>query len=205
MEVYPCTWNEKAGKNLWTSKLWKLTCLAICAAGSKSSLFSVKILQEPLGTDTNTSWSAQAVEETVWLESSFFDTQFEPHICGTPPWFSDLITTVIIWNIGTDRSEQTVQTQINVYSVCYSVCIFWTQYCTVKSNYSICRTITMIIQGVPIFRIFTVRQFFVKPTYSEWDMVVTMFGACVSMHWCVCASVWISLGHIFYIYGWISK
>ena len=32
---------------------------------------------------------------------------------------------------------------------------------------------------------------FVKPTYSEWNMVVTMFGARVSMHWCVCASVWI--------------
>ena len=42
--------------------------------------------------------------------------------------------TVIILNIGTDRSEQTVQTQIRlllmeqsdirVFSVCYSVCIF---------------------------------------------------------------------------------
>ena len=30
------------------------------------------------------------------------------------------------------------------------------QYCTVKSNCSICRTITVIILGVPIFRIFMV-------------------------------------------------
>ena len=43
---------------------------------------------------------------------------------------------------------------IRVFSVCYSVCIFWTQYCTVKSNCSNCRTIMVIISGVPIFRIF---------------------------------------------------
>ena len=45
---------------------------------------------------------------------------------------------------------------IRVFSVCYSVCIFWTQYCTVKSNRSNCRTIMVIISVVPIFRIFTV-------------------------------------------------
>ena len=45
---------------------------------------------------------------------------------------------------------------IRVYSVCYSVCIFWTQCCIVKSNCSNCRTLTVIILGVPVFRIFTV-------------------------------------------------
>ena len=75
--------------------------------------------------------------------------------------------TVIILNIGTDRSEQTVETQIRLLLMeqsdqgllCYSVCIFWTQYCTVKSNCSNCRTIMVIISGVPIFRIFTVLQY----------------------------------------------
>ena len=43
---------------------------------------------------------------------------------------SEYCYTVIILNIGTDRSEQTVQTLIRllslirVFSVCYSVCIF---------------------------------------------------------------------------------
>ena len=75
------------------------------------------------------------------------------------------ISTVIILNIGTDRSEQTVRTQIRLLLMeqsdqgllCLLFCLhFWTQYCTVKSNCSICRTIMVIISGVPIFRIFTV-------------------------------------------------
>ena len=45
---------------------------------------------------------------------------------------------------------------IRVFSVCYSACIFWTHYCTVKSNCSNFRTVTVIILCVPIFRIFTV-------------------------------------------------
>ena len=74
------------------------------------------------------------------------------------------INTVIILNIGTDRSEQTVQTQIRLLLMeqsdqgllCLLFCIFLTQYCTVKSNCSKCRTVMVIISGVPIFRIFTV-------------------------------------------------
>ena len=74
--------------------------------------------------------------------------------------------TVIILNIGTDRSEQTVQTQIRLLLMEQSdqgllcllfFCIFWTQYWTVKSNCSNCMTIMVIISGVPIFRIFTVQ------------------------------------------------
>ena len=69
--------------------------------------------------------------------------------------------TVIILNIGTDRSEQTVQTQIRLLLMEQSdqglLCLlFCLHHCTVKSNCSNCRTIMVIISGVPIFRIFTV-------------------------------------------------
>ena len=78
--------------------------------------------------------------------------------------------TVIILNIGTDRSEQTVQTQIRLLLMeqsdqgllCLSFCLhLLTQYCSVKSNCSNCTTIMVIISGVPIFRIFTVHHIFV--------------------------------------------
>ena len=52
---------------------------------------------------------------------------------------------------------------IRVFSVCYSVCIFWTQYCTVKSICSNCGTIMVFNSGVPIFRIFTVYS----PVYHQ--------------------------------------
>ena len=74
-------------------------------------------------------------------------------------------TTVIILNIGTDRSEQTVQTQIRLLLMeqsdqgllCLLFCLhLLTQYCSVKSNCSNCTTIMVIISGVPIFRILTV-------------------------------------------------
>ena len=73
--------------------------------------------------------------------------------------------TVIILNIGTDRSEQTVQTQIRLLLMeqsdqglpCLLFCLhLLNTNCTVKSNCSNCRTIMVIISGVPIFRIFTV-------------------------------------------------
>ena len=75
------------------------------------------------------------------------------------------LPTVIILNIGTDRSEQTVETQIRLLLMeqsdqgllCLLFCLhLLTQYCTVKSNCSNCRTIMVIISDVPIFRIFTV-------------------------------------------------
>ena len=70
--------------------------------------------------------------------------------------------TVIILNIGTDRSEQTVQTQISLMEqsdqglLCLLFC--WHLLNTILhcKNCSNCRTIMVIISGVPIFRIFTV-------------------------------------------------
>ena len=84
-------------------------------------------------------------------------------------------TTVQILCIGTDRSQQTVQTKIRlllrkqsdqgrsslirVYAVCHSISIFWMHWCNVTSNFSIFRTIMAIVRGVPNFRIFTVSSF----------------------------------------------
>ena len=68
-------------------------------------------------------------------------------------------TTVKVLSIGTDRSEQTVQTQnslIRVYSVCYSILTF-------LGGFWQCKTIPLHFynnngnhDSVPIFRIFTV-------------------------------------------------
>ena len=80
---------------------------------------------------------------------------------------NDLIMiTIIILNIGTDRSEQTVQTQIRLLLMeqsdqgllCLLFCLHLFEHITalLKSNCSNCRTIMVIISGVPIFRIFTV-------------------------------------------------
>ena len=73
--------------------------------------------------------------------------------------------TVVILNIGTDRSEQTVQTQIRLLLMeqsdqgllCLLFCLHLLNtilHC--KINCSNCRTIMVIISGVPILRIFTV-------------------------------------------------
>ena len=60
----------------------------------------------------------------------------------------------------TDRSEQTVQTQIRlpirVYTVCHSVCIIWTHYSTEELHSSNFRVIITKFLGVGIFRKFTV-------------------------------------------------
>ena len=77
------------------------------------------------------------------------------------------ICTVIILNIGTDRSEQTVQTQIRLLLMeqsdqgllCLLFCLHLLNtilHC--NYNCSNCRTIMVIISGVPVFRIFTVRR-----------------------------------------------
>ena len=82
------------------------------------------------------------------------------------PMFVDLFSfTVIILNIGTDKSEQTVQTQIRLLLMeqsdqgllCLLFCLHLLNtilHC--KIQLSNCRTIMVIISGVPIFRIFTV-------------------------------------------------
>ena len=65
-------------------------------------------------------------------------------------------------NFQTDRSEQTVLTQIGllslsrVYTVCHYICIFWTYYSMVRPPCSNFRVITANYLGVQIFRNFTV-------------------------------------------------
>ena len=68
--------------------------------------------------------------------------------------------TVMILSFRTDRSGQTVQTQITlllirVYTVCNSGCIFWVHYSLVKPSCSNFRVITANVLGVRIFRNFT--------------------------------------------------
>ena len=66
---------------------------------------------------------------------------------------------VMILSFRTDRSRQTVQTQISlirVYIVCNSLCIFWVHHSTVNRPCSNLRVITANFSGVQIFRIFTV-------------------------------------------------
>ena len=63
--------------------------------------------------------------------------------------------TVMILSFRTDMPGQTVQTQIRllrVYTVCHSVCIFWTHYSVVKPHSSNFRVITTIFWGVRIVR-----------------------------------------------------
>ena len=59
----------------------------------------------------------------------------------------------------TDKSEQTVQTQISlirVYTVCHSVCIVWTHYSMVEPHSSNFRVITTNFLCVRIFMKFMV-------------------------------------------------
>ena len=76
-----------------------------------------------------------------------------------------ILSTVIFLSFRTDRSGQTVQTQIRlllesslirVYAVCNSGCIFWVHYSSIKPSCSNFRVITANFLGVRIFRIFTV-------------------------------------------------
>ena len=74
------------------------------------------------------------------------------------PWVSDFGTTVIFLSFRTDRSGQTVQTQIRlrsslvrVYTVCHSVCIVWTHYTMIEPHSSNFRVITTKFLGVRIF------------------------------------------------------
>ena len=90
------------------------------------------------------------------------------HQCTSKTNAKSLIyTTVIILNIGTDRSEQTVQTQIRLLLMeqsdqgllCLLFCLHLlntTLHCKIQLFQF--RTIMVIISGVPIFRIFTVFQ-----------------------------------------------
>ena len=68
----------------------------------------------------------------------------------------------MILSFQTDRSWQTVQTQISwsnlirVYTVCNFGCIVWVHYSSVKPSCSNFRMTTANFLGVRIFRIFTV-------------------------------------------------
>ena len=75
--------------------------------------------------------------------------------------YENFSATDTIISFQTDRSEQTVQTQIRlllirVYIVCHSVCIVWTHYSMVEQHSSNFRVITTNSLGVRIFRKFTV-------------------------------------------------
>ena len=77
--------------------------------------------------------------------------------------FASLLNTVMILSFRTDRSWQTLQTQIRlrsslirVYTVCNSLSIFWMHHCMVKPLCSNFRAITATFSGVRIFRSFTV-------------------------------------------------
>ena len=74
------------------------------------------------------------------------------------------VITVIFLSFRTDRSGQTVQTQIRsslirVYTVCNSLCIFWMHYSKETPSCSTFRVITTNVFSVRIFRKFTVCTF----------------------------------------------
>ena len=79
----------------------------------------------------------------------------------------------MILSFRADRSGQNsadpVQTapKIRVYTVCHSVCIFWTHYSRVKPLYSDFRVITTYFSDVRIFRSFTVNP--------EFDLYIITF------------------------------
>ena len=83
------------------------------------------------------------------------------HVVTNTHYFPKLFNsiTVIILSFRTNRSMQTVHTQIRLlliraYTVCHFVCILGTQYTNVKP---LCSTlITASLSGVQIFRSFTV-------------------------------------------------
>ena len=58
--------------------------------------------------------------------------------------------TVMILSFRADRSGQTAQTKIKVYTVCHSVCMFSTPYSLLKPNSSSFRIITTL-WGCPNF------------------------------------------------------
>ena len=70
--------------------------------------------------------------------------------------------TVMIQNFRTDRSRQTVQTQIRsslirIFTVCYSICIFLKKHNKLWSVFSNFRQITSKFSGVLKLRNFTVQ------------------------------------------------
>ena len=79
----------------------------------------------------------------------------------------------MILSFRADRSGQnsadSVQTapKIRVYTVCHSVCIFWTHFSRVKPPYSNFRVITTNFSGVQIFN-----SFMVNP---EFDLYIITF------------------------------
>ena len=81
------------------------------------------------------------------------------------------VDTIMILSFRTDRSGQTVQTQIRlirVYTICNSGCIFWVHYSLVKPSGWNFRVITANFWGVRINRIFTVTQ----DCLRKWKLMV---------------------------------
>ena len=62
----------------------------------------------------------------------------------------------MILSFWTDRPGQTVQTQIRVYTVCNTLCVFWIHYSKVKPSCSTFRVFTTNFSGVRNFRNFLV-------------------------------------------------
>ena len=73
------------------------------------------------------------------------------HLCA-----KKILSTVIFLSFWTDRTGQTVQTLIRVYTVCNSLCIIWMHYSKETPSCSIFMVITTNFLGVRIFRKFTV-------------------------------------------------
>ena len=76
------------------------------------------------------------------------------------------VSTVMILSFQTDRSRQTVQTQIRVYTVCYSICIVWMHFSMKNPYESNFRIITVYFSGVRIFRSFMVDIEMRKPVFE---------------------------------------
>ena len=107
------------------------------------------------------------------------------HICTIcalflfPVSFKDPGFTVMFLSFQTDKSGQTVQTQIRllqrsslirVYTVCHSLCIVWTYYSMVEPHSSNFRVITTNVLGVRIFR---------KPTVHSMTQDFTFISLCL--------------------------
>ena len=87
-----------------------------------------------------------------------------------------------VWANSADP-DQTAPLLIRVYTVCHSIHIFWTHYCTVKPLCLNFRVITANFSGVQIFRVSMV--LFDSPSYRDKDYrlqtLVCSFGFCLSV------------------------
>ena len=70
---------------------------------------------------------------------------------------------------------------IRIYTVCHSFYIFWRHYFIVKLNCFILRITTVAGLGVPIFRVFTVKQIFSPIGVGTLEEQIVSFESCLRL------------------------